>query len=105
MKTKAIIDGKRYDTTTATKLATYGNGLDISDFRNVTEILYRTPCGAFFISATGGPYSKYAIVEGNRRSGDSRIVVLSNKEAQAWLEEHQYVKTLEKYFGDSLIDG
>ena len=64
---KAIIDGKRYDTERAPKMAEYGNGLGRSDFRNLDEELYRTDVRARGFPKTG---------EGGDTSAAKRSVTL-----------------------------
>jgi hypothetical protein len=104
MKTKAIINGKRYNTETATKIASYWNRLSDQDFRHVSELLYKTPKGEFFLSGEGGPLTEYAVKEGSTSYGSSRITVLTPDEAKAWLEKHQKVAELEAEFGDTIVD-
>lgn len=104
MKTKAIINGKRYNTQTATKLASYGNNLGDNDFRYLSEALYKTPKGEYFLSGAGGANTKYSISEGNTRWNGSRIDVLTPDQARAWLEEHQKLEALESEFGKDIID-
>jgi hypothetical protein len=43
--TTRIIDGKRYNTETAERVAYYNNGLGSGDFHVFEEYLYRTPRG------------------------------------------------------------
>jgi len=104
MKTKAIISGKRYDTQTATKLASFWNNLGDDDFRYLSEILYKTPKGEYFLSGAGGAQTKYSIQQGNTHWGGSRIIVITAEEAQAWLEEHQKIDALEAEFGKGIVD-
>lgn len=42
---KKIINGKMYNTETATKLGDFWNGLSKSDFRQLSETLYRKKNG------------------------------------------------------------
>lgn len=44
---KSIINGKMYNTETATEVATYRNGRSYSDFLYVEETLYRKKQGNF----------------------------------------------------------
>jgi len=104
MKTKAIIDGKRYSTQTATKLASHWNKRGDNDFLHIWEILYRTPKGEYFLSGEGGAQTKYSIQEGNTHWGGSRIVAMTAEEARAWLEEHQKIDALEAEFGKDIVD-
>jgi hypothetical protein len=101
---KKIINGKHYDTDKAERLAehTFANP---SDFRYVSEELYRTPNGAFFLHGEGGGLSKYRVaVDTNSWTGGSTIVPLTKEAANAWLEEHGETKVLEKYFPNIIAD-
>ena len=100
---KKIINGKRYNTETATKIAQYHNGLGASDFNYLYEQLYRTPKGAWFIVADGGPNIKYSRIDGNGRAGDNDVfLVLSKDEVYDWLELRGETQVLEDYFGDRI---
>ncbi len=50
---KRIINGLRYDTETATKLADWDNGIYGNDFKACEESLYKTKNGAYFIAGQG----------------------------------------------------
>lgn len=101
---KQIINGKRYDTNTATFVAKYGRGLGRGDFSNYDEELYRTPRGNWFLAGEGGPMTKYSRPCGNMTSGGSGIIPLSPDEARSWLENKEETDALEQYFSDSLED-
>lgn len=102
---RAVIDGKRYDTTGATEVAEFANGWDKGNWHFFEEALYRTVAGSWFLAGSGGPLSKYARSEGvtGRCSGE-RITPLTEAAAQDWLEEHQELAALEAYFGDHIMD-
>lgn len=98
---KKIIDGKLYNTATATIIAEYWNGLGSSDFRNISEELYRTKKGKFFIAGNGGPMTKYSESCGdNSRCGGEKIIPLSESEAREWLEEHGTTEDYIATFGE-----
>lgn len=101
---KAIIDGKRYDTETATEVASYDNGLGYSDFRQLSETLYRTKNGRWFTSGEGGPMTSYARPAGDMRTGGRAIRPLSDEEARSWLESNRESEALEQYFADQIED-
>jgi hypothetical protein len=104
-ETIRIINGRRYNTATATKIASWDNGMGYSDFRHIDEDLYRTPKGVFFIVGEGGALSKYAQSCGNNSTcGGVEWEVLSEEQAQAWLEDHDETEALEKYFADKIQD-
>lgn len=101
---KAIIDGKRYNTETATLVADTANGPDTANFRFEWERLYRTKNGTWFIAGEGGPYSTYAQRKGNTQYGGQAIRPLSPEETLAWLERHQKTEAIETYFGSQVQD-
>lgn len=97
---RQIINGKKYDTETATKLHGYWNGLSIRDFGHVEESLYQKKTNEFFIYGYGGPASKYAESCGqNTWSGGSAINPLTNEEAKKWAERYMGADKFESIFG------
>lgn len=101
---KAIIQGKRYDTEKATEVAHFWNGLAASDFGNISETLYLTAKGSWFLHGKGGACSPYSEpCEGGRcRTGGEKIVALTQDEAWHWLEDHHEIEALEKYFANCI---
>ena len=96
---KKIINGKRYDTDTAKKLASdwYSNR---TDFHYWEETLYRKNTGEYFLHGEGGPASKYAQnIEQNSWSGGEKIIPLSVENARKWAEDHLDGDEYEKIFG------
>ena len=84
---KRVIDGKRYDTATAVKIAAWDNGLYSNDFGWCEESLYRTKNGNYFLAGEGGPMSGYSQSCGNNSySGGEGIQALTPDEALEWLE-------------------
>lgn len=105
---KAIINGKRYDTETATQvghtIGSHGN-VPVDDFHYWEEALYRTQKAAYFTAGRGGARSKYAESAGqNAWQGGEGITPLTEAEAREWLEESQQVSALEQEFPDSIED-
>ena len=102
---KAIIEGKRYDTDKAQLITKYDNRLVRSDFRHLSEGLYQTKKGNWFLAGEGGPMTKYARHVGNgHKSGGSKITPLTEKDAIEWLEQHDHTEILEAYFSDQIDD-
>jgi hypothetical protein len=97
---KKIIDRLCYNTETAEEIASYWNGLMSSDFGYCTEKLYKTKNGRWFIHGKGGAASSYRqSLEGGRSwTGGETIVVLTEEEALAWLEQHNETEALEEHF-------
>jgi hypothetical protein len=101
---KRIINGKRYDTETATEVATWGHGYR-GDFDEVTETLYRTKSGAWFLHGEGGPNTRWRQTVGqNEWSGGEGIEPLTETEAREWLEAHGKTAELEEYFSGAIVD-
>jgi len=99
---KQVIDGKVYNTETATLIAEDSYGFP-RDFHHWEESLYITKKGAYFIAGSGGPMTKYAVSVGNNStSGSSRIEPLSKEEALTWLESHGSAEDIEKYFPEMI---
>ena len=102
---KKVINGKRYDTETATKVAddSYSN---YGDFGYWSEEIYRTKRGNWFLVGEGGAMSPYARAVGqNETRGGSVIIPFTKKEALAWLEAHtEDSEAYEEYFTDMLED-
>lgn len=86
---KRIINGKRYDTAHAERIAEHDFHAQ-SDTFTYYENLYRTPKGAWFLAGEGGADSKY--------KGDEGIRVLTAEQAQAWLEARGELEVLERFF-------
>ena len=56
---KQVIEGKRYDTETATKIGEGGGKAYPGDFHYYSEALYVTKKGSYFLAGEGGPLSRY----------------------------------------------
>lgn len=103
---KKIIEGKRYNTDTAEKIANFWNGCFQSDFNHESERLYRTKLGNWFIHGEGGALSAYSVSYQGGRSlgGGEDIRVLSAAEARKWLELHNEADAIEKWFALEIKD-
>lgn len=98
---RQIIGGKTYDTDAAEEIGHYWNGLGTGDFRNISESLYRTKKGNFFLAGSGGPMTKYSRPVGNMTGGGDGIIPMAKEEALAWAEHHEVSsEKIEKYFSD-----
>jgi hypothetical protein len=102
---RRIIDRKRYDTETAELIGDFFNGLSDSDFNYISEELYRTKTGTFFLAGEGGAATHWAREYGNASTEGEGIQVLSADEALKWAEEHCKAEIIEKYFGDMVSEG
>lgn len=96
---KQIINGKIYDTDTATKIHEQTSSLSRSDFNYCNETLYMTSIGNFFLEGEGGAMTRYAKSYGNTSTGGSGIQPISTDYALAWCEKYNVdVDIIEKYF-------
>ena len=101
---KKIINGKRYDTETATLVATDSYSY-YGDLERWIEELYCTKKGAWFLYGEGSARSPYARCIGNQTIGSSAITPFSTKEALAWLDDHtENSGAYEEYFINVLED-
>ena len=84
---KQIINGKMYNTATATPIGRYEYGGGPRNFRWFSETLYRKKTGEFFLAGEGGPRTRYAVDCGNNCvSGGEDIIPLNIEEAKEWAE-------------------
>lgn len=99
---KKIINGKKYDTETATKIGfACGGGLSFRDFEYWEETLYKKKTGEYFLFGEGGPASKYSVSIGsNSWSGGERFIPMTREEAAKWAEEALDVDAYEEEFGE-----
>lgn len=98
---KKIIEGRKYNTDTATKVGTWDNEYGASDFNYVEETLYRKQNGEFFIHGEGGANSRYAKSAGlNSWTGGEMIEPQTFESARKWAEEHLTAEEYDAVFGD-----
>ena len=96
-----IINGKKYDTRTATEVAEWSNNLGQSDFRHCTEILYRKRTGEFFVYGSGGAMSAYSRSVGTNCWTDGHAIVpFTLDEAKSWVERNCDADDYVEIFGD-----
>lgn len=98
---KKIIDGKKYDTETATEVGYWQNIGDKRQFDYVCETLYRKRNGEYFLHGEGGAMSKYCTDLGDNQWGyGETIIPLSFKSASDWAEGHLDADEYEAEFGE-----
>lgn len=96
-----VINGKRYDTEKAQKVAEAYSSLGRTDFGYWEEELYRKRTGEFFLYGWGGPASGYSKSIGvNEWSGGEKIRPLTIEEAMEWAEKHLEGEEYEEIFGE-----
>lgn len=97
---KAIINGKTYNTETATELGSDSSIEGRSDFNWWQASLYRTRKGAYFVAGEGGARSPYACAYGqNGSQGGERIDPMTEAEAFDWAQRHLSANKVEEHFG------
>ena len=85
---KKVINGRLYNTDTATCLGGYSFS-STRDFRYIEEYLYRTKRGSYFLHGEGGPLTKYREQVGQNEWGYGEdILPLTEEEAREWAEVH-----------------
>lgn len=98
---KKVINGKVYNTETATEIGHYWNGLSDRDFNHLSETLYKTAKGNYFLAGEGGPLTKYSHSCGdNSWSGGVRIIPLTREEAFDWAQESLSEEVVFSEFSD-----
>jgi hypothetical protein len=97
---KKVINGKVYNTETATMICSRSYGQGYRDFNAWEETLYVTKKGQFFLYYWGGANSKYSVyVSTNTRSESSGIKLLTEDEAREFAEKCNCDPDVyEKYF-------
>ena len=94
-----IINGKRYNTQSATKIADWDNGASTTDFTYCRERLYVKRTGEYFIAGESGPLSKYASHSGMNNSGwGEEIIPMTAEDAKEWAEKHMDAEDFDKVF-------
>jgi hypothetical protein len=101
---KRIIDGKLYNTETATLICDTSNGLPRSDFQAEDSALYVTKKEAYFVAGSGGPSTRFARKIRNGRSDGSGIIPLTRAEAREECERQcrtdEDADLIQEFFGD-----
>lgn len=101
---KRIIDGKRYDTSTAEEVGFAKHG-SRRDFEYYEETLYCKRTGEYFVHGYGHGESKYAKqVLGDWGPGED-IVPMTYEQAREWAERNLDADDYEREFGPTSEDG
>lgn len=97
---KKIINGKLYDTDTATPLGRYEYGSS-GDYSHICETLYQKENGELFLHGVGGAGTRYREAKGdNCWSGGEAILPGDEFDAKDWVSEHCEVEVYIKLFGE-----
>lgn len=101
---RKVIDGRRYDTETAIEVGESNHGRP-GDWAFMSETLYRTRRGAWFLHGAGGPLSSYGERCGsNERTGSERIIPLTEDEAFEWAQDALDGETVDAFFSAHVSD-
>lgn len=93
------INGRRYDTATATLIGTWDNG-EAGGLDYCAETLYRKRSGEYFLHGEGGPRSRYNKSAGNGNwAGSEQIIPLTYSAAVEWAEERLPAGVYDAEFG------
>lgn len=97
---RKVINGARYDTDTAKRLATWESDQDYTGFAHTEESLCRTKAGKWFLHGTGNAASVYASRRADGWSGPGeKVIPLSEEAARQWAEQHLSGDQVEQIFG------
>ena len=98
---RAVIEGKTYNPATASLLGNFSN--DEGGFGSLSESLWKTRKGAYFVAGEGGPMTSYSRSCGdNSWTGGSAIHPISVGEALNWAERHLEPEEIEAEFASLL---
>lgn len=102
---RKIINGSRYSTDTAKKIAHWESDQDYTSFTHCEETLYRTKAGKWFIHGTGNAATVYAVRRGDGWTAPGeQIVPLSEEVARIWVLEHLGEEQCDAIFGTGSED-
>ena len=96
---KKIINGKKYDTETATRLADWENDYGDCDLKHAKLTLYRKKNGEYFLYGDGIAAAQYTKNPGNYICCVEKITPLTEDEAKSWAESLLDADEYEKIFG------
>lgn len=101
---RKIIDRKLYDTEKSDEIASWTNGLGLSDFAYQAWTIYRTKKNAFFILHEGGPKTAYARAVGNTREYGEYIETIDDDKLLEFLRNYDQVDTIMELFPDKITE-
>jgi len=95
---RQVIEGKLYDTETATLIHNWTNGRYAGDFKFREKSLFCTKKGAYFIHHVGGAMTDMAVPAGNGMGGSQSIEPIDETTAIRFLESHGGSEKIIEYF-------
>ncbi|MFW8596971.1 hypothetical protein ACOJBZ_02560 [Enterococcus innesii] len=97
---KKIIEGKSYNTETATLIAEFRIG-NRSDAKGIEEEVYQTKKGQYFMYFGGGALTEYREEVSPRNYSDNEdIKLITEKEAKKFAMKHLDADEFEDIFGE-----
>ncbi|MBO6350070.1 hypothetical protein EY688_13075 [Enterococcus casseliflavus] len=97
---KKIIEGKLYNTETATLIAEYRKG-NRTDFNGIEEEVYKTKKGQYFMYFWGGALTEYREEVSHRNYSDNEdIKLITEKEAKKFAMKHLDAEDFIEIFGE-----
>lgn len=102
---KKIINGKKYDTETATRIGEWRSNYICGDFSYCSEELYQKKTGECFLYVVAPPRSRSVrLISTDPYTcsyiGGKGIKPLTVDEAKEWVENHLDADTYESVFGE-----
>ena len=85
---KKVMDGKLYNTESATLIGSFWNNLSITDFNYLKKELYRTKSGNYFLYCHGGANTAYAERVGYMMKDGETIHPMTFERARSWAEKN-----------------
>lgn len=101
----AYIDNNNYSTYKSKKIGAWQSACDPCSFENMSETLYLTREGRFFLHCENGRRPKTELLScrigdsKTRETGDGLFILLSYEQARKWAEENLTVDVHETVFG------
>ena len=103
-----IIEGRRYNTDTATRIFFRDNGHFANDFSFRSKQLFRTKNGGWFLHHAGGAMSDMKKFYGKNLGGSESIEPIDDDDAFGFLQSHSddddAQAAIATYFADRVID-
>ena len=96
---RKVINGKMYNTETATEIYEYDNRFSQNDFKWWAVTLFKKKTGEFFLYGRGGAASPFAECYGDSYGSGERIDPITENQARCWLEEYGDADAYETAFG------
>ena len=98
---KKVIKGSVYNTETAREVGSVApNGWDTGNFNYLSETLYCTKSGKYFLHGEGHANSRYGVWQGNTGGWGETIIPYSPNQAAEWAEANLSADEYMNEFGE-----